>query len=114
MTKNKVKISDGAPTHTEAPRPNAMKKDAPVLLWLNGGPGASSLLGFYDELGPFEITPNLTLAPRAVSWTLDAYLLALDNPLGVGFSHTNSKARMATNQSTVGADLSTPSAPDHE
>ena len=35
-TKNKVKISDGAPTHTEAPRPSAMKKDAPVLLGFTG------------------------------------------------------------------------------
>jgi len=79
--------------------------DAPVLLWLNGGPGASSLLGFYDELGPFGIGPKLDIEPRAVSWNNDAHLLALDNPLGVGYSHTASLARMATNQTTVGADL---------
>ena len=79
--------------------------DAPVLLWLNGGPGASSLLGFYDELGPFGIGPKLDIEPRAVSWNNDAHLLALDNPLGVGYSHTSSLARMATNQTTVGADL---------
>jgi len=81
------------------------RKDAPVILWLNGGPGASSLLGFYDELGPFGINSKLELVPRAVGWNLDAHLLALDNPLGVGFSHTDSPARMATNQTTVGADL---------
>ena len=80
--------------------------DAPVLLWLNGGPGASSLLGFYDELGPFGIGPKLDIEPRAVSWNNDAHLLALDNPLGVGYSHTASLARMATNQTTVGAGLS--------
>ena len=81
------------------------RKDAPVILWLNGGPGASSLLGFYDELGPFGIDSALSLVPRAVSWNRDAHLIAIDNPLGVGFSHTNSLARMATNQTTVGADL---------
>lgn len=81
------------------------RRDAPVLLWLNGGPGASSLLGFYDELGPFSIDKDLKVAPRAVSWNRDAHLLALDNPLGVGFSHTQSAQRMATNQSTVGSDL---------
>ena len=81
------------------------RKDAPVLLWLNGGPGASSLLGFYDELGPFGIDASLSINERAISWNNDAHLLALDNPLGVGFSHTQRRARMATNQTTVGADL---------
>lgn len=81
------------------------RKDAPVLLWLNGGPGASSLLGFYDELGPFGVNAQLEIEPRAVHWNLDAHLLALDNPLGVGFSHTSSLERMATNETTVGADL---------
>ena len=67
--------------------------------------GASSLLGFYDELGPFGINDKMELDPRAISWNMDAHLLALDNPLGVGYSHTNSKERMATNQTTVGNDL---------
>lgn len=81
------------------------RKDAPVLLWLNGGPGASSLLGFYDELGPFGVDANMSLVPRAVSWNRDAHLIAIDNPLGVGYSHTDSLSRMATNQTTVGEDL---------
>ena len=81
------------------------RKDAPVILWLNGGPGASSLLGFFDELGPFGIDENMKMVPREVSWNRDAHLLALDNPLGVGYSFTDSRSRMATNQTTVGADL---------
>ena len=35
----------------------------------------------------------------------DHFLIAIDNPLGVGYSHTQSLERMATNQSTVGNDL---------
>lgn len=48
---------------------------------------------------------KLELVPRPVAWSNDAHLLALDNPLGVGYSHTDSLQRMATNQTTVGADL---------
>ena len=81
------------------------RKDAPVVVWLNGGPGASSLLGFYDELGPFGIDAELQIVPRNVSWARDCHLIAIDNPLGVGYSHTQKLERMATNQSVVGADL---------
>ena len=63
------------------------------------------VIGTTQELGPFGIGPKLDIEPRAVSWNNDAHLLALDNPLGVGYSHTSSLARMATNQTTVGADL---------
>ena len=76
-----------------------------MILWLNGGPGASSLLGFFDELGPFGVDQDLKIHGRNISWARDAHLIAMDNPLGVGFSFTHEKARMATNQTTVGADL---------
>ena len=48
--------------------------------------------------GPFGIDGSMQLEPRRVSWNRDAHLLALDNPLGVGYSHTSSLKRMATNQ----------------
>jgi vitellogenic carboxypeptidase-like protein len=80
-------------------------QDAPILLWLQGGPGASSMFGLFTEIGPFNINANMSVEPRALSWNQNYHLLIIDNPLGTGFSFTDSAAAMATNQTTVGHDL---------
>lgn len=33
---------------------------APVVLWLQGGPGSSSMFGLFVEHGPYIVTKNLT------------------------------------------------------
>jgi carboxypeptidase C (cathepsin A) len=58
----------------------------PLVLWLNGGPGASSLYGFFLEHGPYVVKPDLTLEKRVFSWTQSAHYLVIDQPIGVGFS----------------------------
>ncbi|XP_066374125.1 serine carboxypeptidase-like 34 [Miscanthus floridulus] len=66
----------------------------PVVLWLNGGPGCSSLgTGAIEELGPFLIqnpgTNRHELRLNPESWNKEANLLFLESPAGVGFSYTN-------------------------
>lgn len=69
-------------------------KEKPLLLWLNGGPGCSSIgFGEAEELGPFlskKGKPELKYNPYA--WNKVANLLFLEAPVGVGFSYTNTSS----------------------
>ncbi|KAF6834464.1 carboxypeptidase [Colletotrichum plurivorum] len=63
--------------------------DAPkeVVIWLNGGPGCSSLAGLLTENGPF-LWQEGTLAPtpNSYSWTNLTNVVWVEQPVGVGFS----------------------------
>lgn len=59
----------------------------PVVLWLNGGPGSSSLLGFLSEEGPLMISASGNLMENPYSWTKYVNLFAIESPIGVGYSY---------------------------
>ena len=40
----------------------------PWLLWLNGGPGCSSLGGMFTELGPFVVDASMNVSLNPWSW----------------------------------------------
>ncbi|KAH9128258.1 hypothetical protein LEN26_009136 [Aphanomyces euteiches] len=61
-------------------------RSAPLVLWLNGGPGCSSLSGFFTELGPFVVQGDLTVKRNPYAWNRKANMIFLDSPAGVGFS----------------------------
>ncbi|WVZ71271.1 hypothetical protein U9M48_019877 [Paspalum notatum var. saurae] len=65
--------------------------EKPLLLWLNGGPGCSSVgYGAASELGPLLVNSNGTgLEFNKFAWNKEANLLFLESPVGVGFSYTN-------------------------
>lgn len=55
----------------------------PIILWLQGGPGASGVgLGNFEEIGPLDTD----LKPRNSTWLQKADLLFVDNPVGTGYS----------------------------
>ncbi|KAL3526592.1 hypothetical protein ACH5RR_011248 [Cinchona calisaya] len=63
----------------------------PLVVWLNGGPGCSSVAyGASEEIGPFRINKTSSgLYLNKFSWNKLANLLFLETPAGVGFSYTN-------------------------
>jgi hypothetical protein len=73
----------------------------PLVMWFNGGPGCSSLDGFFYEQGPFEIVrkshdsqrndvDGVVLKLRPYRWNRLANMLFIEAPVGVGFSYQQS------------------------
>ncbi|XP_030633227.1 lysosomal protective protein [Chanos chanos] len=75
--------------------------NSPVVLWLNGGPGCSSLDGLLTEHGPFLVQDDgMTLQYNPYSWNKIANMLYLESPAGVGFSYSDDQ-KYTTNDTEV-------------
>lgn len=86
--------------------PKAVESDdAPVVLWLQGGPGASSLFGLLTENGPFEVTPSQKVRARKYSWHLTHNMIYIDNPVGAGFSFVEKDEGYSRNELDVSSNL---------
>lgn len=76
----------------------------PLVLWLNGGPGCSSLDGFLSENGPFHVNSDgATLYQNPFSWNKIANVLYLESPAGVGYSYSDDQ-KYATDDNQVAED----------
>jgi len=69
---------------------NSIEND-PILIWFNGGPGCSSMLGFTQEHGPYQIkSGNNYWEPNEYAWNKFSNMLYIESPAGVGFSKCHS------------------------
>ncbi|KAF4688068.1 hypothetical protein FOZ60_003183 [Perkinsus olseni] len=71
---------------TLVPSADDPNKD-PVVLWLQGGPGTSGLIGFFLENGPVRaVQAEGKLVENSQSWHKNATFIVVDQPAPVGMS----------------------------
>ncbi|KAF5332255.1 hypothetical protein D9611_008202 [Ephemerocybe angulata] len=69
-----------------------------VMLWANGGPGCSSSLGLFLELGPCRIVDNNNTKFHPEAWNTRANVVFIDQPVGVGFSYADHGETVSTTE----------------
>ncbi|XP_005096036.1 probable serine carboxypeptidase CPVL [Aplysia californica] len=77
--------------------PSHTNPKAPLLIWLNGGPAVSSMLGLLWEHGPIEVRTDaqekVTYGARNHTWVGPFSIVYVDNPVGTGYSFSDSGAK---------------------
>ncbi|XP_063832819.1 venom serine carboxypeptidase [Ostrinia nubilalis] len=86
------------------PAMTSNNQPAPVVVWLQGGPGATSLYGLFTENGPLRVR-NGKFERRKYNWALSHHVIYIDNPVGTGFSFTNDSKGYCIDEAQVGEQL---------
>ncbi|EPY43687.1 serine carboxypeptidase (CBP1) [Angomonas deanei] len=81
-------------------------QDVPVVLWLSGGPGCSSTMALLQENGPCRMNETSgELYSNRYGWNDAAYLIYVDQPVGVGYSYTSDEANYVKDSEEVARDM---------
>ncbi len=59
-----------------------------MAVWINGGPGSSSMIGLFQENGPCGIDIHGTPYTNPYSWSNASNMLFIDQPVTVGMSYS--------------------------
>lgn len=73
----------------------------PLIIWFNGGPGCSSMLGWAQEHGPWVMKNGTSdFVENDYAWNMRANMLYIESPGGVGFSTCGSTEDCTFNDET--------------
>ncbi|RZC58181.1 hypothetical protein C5167_005487 [Papaver somniferum] len=86
----------------EAQHPSSSLSQTPILVWLQGGPGCSSMIGNFFKLGPWRVSSD---SKSNESLILKSNPVFIDNPIGAGFSIASSSVEIPIDQGTVAKHL---------
>lgn len=68
-----------------------LPESAPLTIYINGGPGSSSMVGLFQEVGPCQVVEvaqgQLGTIARDWGWDRSSNIIFIDQPVQVGFSY---------------------------
>ncbi|KAJ9580538.1 hypothetical protein L9F63_024284 [Diploptera punctata] len=83
---------------------NTRTTSQPLVIWLQGGPGASSTgYGNFEEIGVLDVNLNV----RNTTWVNHVNVLFIDNPVGTGFSYVDHSQYLTSSNTEIAIDLVT-------
>lgn len=63
----------------------------PTIIWIEGGPGCTSMYGTFIETGPLKIIEKgngtFSFKENPYAWTNDYNVIYVDQPVGTGISY---------------------------
>eukprot|EP01022_Parablepharisma_sp_SALTPOND_P007719 TRINITY_DN1325_c0_g1_i2.p1 TRINITY_DN1325_c0_g1~~TRINITY_DN1325_c0_g1_i2.p1 ORF type:complete len:450 (+),score=-9.81 TRINITY_DN1325_c0_g1_i2:51-1400(+) len=77
----------------------------PLIMWLAGGPGGSSIPASYLEVGPYLFNTSYQLHKNPWAWTNHVDVMFVDNPVGVPFSIARDSTTLCRNETCVARNL---------
>jgi carboxypeptidase C (cathepsin A) len=60
----------------------------PLVIWLSGGPGCSSISTVFDGNGPLKFSGDQGISTQPYGWNKQANILFVDQPVGTGMSYS--------------------------
>ncbi|KAI0103332.1 carboxypeptidase S1 [Nemania sp. FL0031] len=69
------------------PSSQKVPENSPLVIWMNGGPGGSSMVAVFTENGPCHINDAFEPESADWSWNTDYNVLYIDQPVQTGFSY---------------------------
>ncbi|KAJ5275762.1 hypothetical protein N7524_001915 [Penicillium chrysogenum] len=78
----------------------------PLTLWMNGGPGSSSMMGLFQENGPCLINEHGNgTVHNPWGWSRNSSLLFVDQPADVGWSYIDEGYEVAHDSQEAAVDM---------